>query len=133
MTLHSFGDLGQINLLRNRATSLRILVVDLEYLVAMEAERILTENLACEVLIAMPRDYPAVLEGQKFDVVLIHAGLVRSPEAVSRLNSADAGIVLSTLINEEADGLAEWPGVAIVPKPFEDRKLVEAIKNAARN
>ena len=99
----------------------------------MEAERILTENLACEVLIAMPRDYPAVLDSRNFDVVLIHASLVRSPDAVSRLNAADTGVVLSTLMNEEAEtGFSEWPGIAVVPKPFQDQRLVAAIKNAAR-
>ncbi|MBW6421842.1 hypothetical protein KX729_10345 [Rhizobium sp. XQZ8] len=113
---------------------MRILIVDLEYLVAMEAERILTENLDGEMVIAMPRDYPAVLETQNFDVVLIHASLVRSPEAVRRLNATEAGVVLSTLMDEEAvDGFAEWPGVVVVSKPFDDQKLVAAIKNAARN
>lgn len=112
---------------------MRILIVDLEYLVAMEAERILTENLDCEVQIAMPRDYPAVLENRNFDAVLIHASLVRSPDAVRRLKVAETGVVLSTLIDDEAAGFAEWPGVAVVPKPFDERQLIEAIKNAARN
>jgi DNA-binding NarL/FixJ family response regulator len=110
---------------------LRILIVDIEYLVAMEAERILTENMRCEVVIAMPRDYPEVLEREKFDVVLIHASLVRSPQAVRRLKSAETGLVLSTLIDDEAAGFAEWPGIAVIAKPFDDQKLVEAIKNAA--
>ena len=111
---------------------MRILIVDPEYLVAMEAERILEAAPNCEPYIAMPRDYPAVLDTQNFDVVLIHATLVRNPEAVRRLKSANAGIVLSTLVSEDIDGVEEWPGVTVVAKPFEERELLEAIKNAAR-
>jgi DNA-binding NarL/FixJ family response regulator len=133
MTLHSFGGLGELNSFIAGPISLRILIVDLEYLVAMEAERILTENFTCETVIVMPRDYPEVLDSQKFDVVLIHASLVRRPEAVQQLTMAEAGIVLTTLISEEVEGIPEWPGVAVVSKPFEDRRLVEAIKNAARD
>ncbi len=113
---------------------MRILVVDLEYLVAMEAERILTESLNCDVQIAMPRDYPDILENRSFDVVLIHASLARSPEAVRRLQMSEAAIVLSTLMNEEAaTGIPEWPGIAVVSKPFQDGRLIDAIKNAARD
>lgn len=112
---------------------MRILIVDPEYLVAMEAERILEAALDCETHIAMPRDYPTVLETRNFDVVLVHASLVRSPEAVHRLTSVESGVVLSTLLNEEVAGFPEWPGVTVVPKPFDERQLIDAIKNAARD
>lgn len=111
---------------------MRILVVDPEYLIAMDAERILNTALPCEVEIAMPRDYPAVLASRNFDVVLIDSSLVESPEEAQRLRAADAAIVFATSLTEEVVGLADWPDIAVVPKPFDDRQLVEAIRNAAR-
>jgi len=80
----------------------------------------------------MPRDYPAVLARRNFDVVLIDAGLVEKPEEAQRLRAIDAAIVFATSLTEEADGIPDWLDVAVVPKPFDDRQLVEAIRNAAR-
>lgn len=113
---------------------MRILIVDPEYLVAMEAERILDQEFDCETQIEMPRDYASVLEKGGFDMVLIDSGLVvNSPEARRLLQTGTAAVIFSSLGDDEADGLAEWPGITVVPKPFDERALVNAIKNAARD
>ncbi|MFB9949400.1 hypothetical protein ACFFP0_11105 [Rhizobium puerariae] len=112
---------------------MRILIVDLEYLVAMEAERILGDAFQCDIQIAMPHEYPAVLENQTFDIVLIDSGLARKPEGADDLRAAGVGVVFSTFLDEELAGLADWPGVAVVPKPFDEEQLTDAVGNAARD
>lgn len=111
---------------------MRILIVDLEYLVAMGAERILGGAMTCEIQIAMPRDYPPVLAGRNFDVVLADSSLGQNPDEAHRLRASGAGIVFSTLVDEELAGLPTWPGTAVVAKPFDEQQLVEAVRNAAR-
>jgi DNA-binding response OmpR family regulator len=113
---------------------LRILVVDREFLVAMEVETVLTEALACEVKIATPRTYAMDLEQGLFDVVVIDTVLVRgeSEDAALRLRACGAGLVFTTLSVEDMDGLKGWDGIAVVAKPFDDHHLVDAVKNAAR-
>ncbi|CDZ25963.1 Hypothetical protein NGAL_HAMBI490_07970 [Neorhizobium galegae bv. officinalis] len=112
---------------------LRILVVDREFLVAMEVETLLTEALACEVKIATPRTYAMDLEQGLFDVVVIDFALIRaeSEDAALRLRACGAGLVFTTLSVEDMDGLEGWDGITVVEKPFDDRQLVEAVKNAA--
>lgn len=111
---------------------MRILIVDLEYLVAMGAERILSSAMTCEIQIAMPRDYPPILESCHFDVALVDSSLGQNPDEARRLRASGAGIVFSTLVDEELAGLPAWPDTAVVSKPFDERQLVEAVRNAAR-
>lgn len=111
---------------------MQILIVEPEYLIALEAERILQLFGGSEMTIAMPRDYLAILKDRSFDVVLIASKLVTTPEAEAALRGSAAGIVFSTLRREELDGIAGWPGVPVVAKPFDDEELLNAIKNAAR-
>ncbi|MGK6311765.1 hypothetical protein [Neorhizobium sp. DT-125] len=110
---------------------MRILIVDPEYLVAMDAERIVGAAFECEIEIAMPRDYQASLEKRNFDVVLIDPSLVKSSEDMQRLRECGAGMVFTRSLPEEAAGILDRPDVAFTPKPFDDRQLIEAIRNAA--
>ena len=100
----------------------------------MEVETVLTEVLACEVKVATPRTYAMDLEQGLFDVVVIDFALIRgeSEDAALRLKACGAGLVFTTLSVDDMDGLKGWEGIAVVAKPFDDRHLVGAVKNAAR-
>ena len=115
------------------ARNLRVLIVDPEYLVALDGEQVLSDALACDVEIAMPRDYPAVLENRRFDVVLIDIRIIQDnvAEAARRIAATGAGVVLSSLSHMNANGFAQWPEVPVVLKPFDDATLIRAVKNAA--
>ncbi|MCJ9752590.1 hypothetical protein MOV61_17870 [Neorhizobium sp. BETTINA12A] len=110
---------------------MRILVVDREFLVAMEVEAVLTEALACEVHVATPHTYMVELESGWFDVIVIDSRLIGG-EAGLRLRASGSGLVFTTLSVEDMDGLKGWDGISVVAKPFNDRHLVEAVKNAAQ-
>ncbi|TDK39530.1 hypothetical protein E2F50_05300 [Rhizobium deserti] len=112
---------------------MQILIVEPEYLIALEAERILQLFDGSEITIAMPREYLAVLKDRTFDIILIASKLLTTPEAEAALRSSHAGIAFSTLRREELNGIAGWPDVPVVWKPFDDAELLAAIENAARN
>jgi DNA-binding NarL/FixJ family response regulator len=112
---------------------LRVLIVDPEYLVALDGEHVLSDALGCNVEIAMPRDYPAILENHRFDVVLIDVRVIQDnvADAARLIGAAGARVVLSSLSHVNANGFAQWPDVPVVLKPFDDSTLIEAVKNAA--
>ena len=109
-----------------------ILLVDREYLVAMEAERLLSDALSCSVRIAMPHDYIAALADAPFDLVLIDAGIVNA-EGVQALQTAQeqgVGLIFTTLTNDAMDNLPQFRGSAKVAKPFNDADLLAAVQSA---
>lgn len=116
---------------------MRVLIVDPEYLVALDGEQVLCDALAdtlgCEVEIAMPRDYPDILENRRFDVVLIDVRIIQDDvaDAARRIAATGANVVLSSLSHVNANGFAQWPEAPVVLKPFDDKTLIEAVKNAA--
>jgi DNA-binding response OmpR family regulator len=110
---------------------LRILVVDREFLVAMEVETVLTEAFACEVKVATPHTFIVELERGWFDVIVIDSGLIGG-EAALRLRASGSGLVFTTLSVDDMDGVTGWDGITVVAKPFNDHHLIEAVKNAAR-
>ncbi len=109
---------------------MRILIIDLEYLVAMEVERILASAFECDIQIAMPREYDAIADLHRFDVVVIDASLVKRPEAAERMKAAGVAIVFLTLIDEHLPSVPGWPDVPVVGKPFDDKQLIDAIRKA---
>lgn len=58
---------------------IRILIVEHEYLIAMDAERILTEAMECTVAITTAKKLSKVLETQYFDIALIDVGAFCGP------------------------------------------------------
>lgn len=110
----------------------RILVVDPVYLVAMEAERILTDRLECRVQIAMPRECQVVLDETSFDVVVMEGLLVKGErhDLLMRHQLAGTGIVFTAFTNDIFDDLEGFVGVKLVSKPFDDEELTEAVRAA---
>lgn len=110
----------------------RILVIDREYFVAMEAERILMEGLVCAVEIAVPRTFPSLLEGAPFDVVVVDAALMTAErqEILQAHHQAGLGIVFTTLSSNALNRFSEFATARAVRKPFVDQELLEAVRNA---
>ncbi|MDY6949833.1 MAG: hypothetical protein SXG53_29520 [Pseudomonadota bacterium] len=116
------------------STGPQILVVDREYLIAMEAERILMDSMACTVRIAMPHDYAETMEAGRFDVVVVDAGVVedRGSDAIRRQGRLGAAVIFTTLTNDSMERLPEFKGFASVAKPFVDEELLSAVAMALR-
>lgn len=112
---------------------MRVLIVDPEYLVALDGEQVLSDALGCDVEIAMPRDYAESLDKRRFDVVLIDVRIIQEDvaDAARRISAAGATAVLSSLSHVNANGFAKWPEAPVVLKPFDDKTLIETVRNAA--
>lgn len=110
----------------------RILVIDPEYLVAMEAELLLNGALGCMVEIAMPWDYPDALEGRRFDGIVIDISLVQGEqsELVRQWRAAGTGVVFSTFSHRMISAPPGVPKMPVVKKPFVEEQLLSAVRAA---
>ncbi|MFD1746820.1 hypothetical protein ACFSE1_15195 [Rhizobium helianthi] len=108
---------------------MRLLVIDTQYLVALEAEHVLGEAFSCPVEIGMPRDVEGFLEAGEFSVAVVDAALITAALGgrIQRLLDAGAGFVFSSVDSQHHDGVTGFPEVPVVLKPFNDEKLVEAV------
>jgi DNA-binding NarL/FixJ family response regulator len=113
---------------------LRILIVDPEYLVALEAESLIQQSLVQQIaggfcLIAMPRDLPAMLSAETFDVVVIDEDIAERAENSAALARLGMPVVVLTF---HADEPVRSDGRLMVAKPFEDDILIAAVAEAIR-
>ena len=97
----------------------------------MEAERILQDAGYDQTQIAMAWQLANVLREESFDLVLIDAIVAAAPECRTLLMAAGCGVVLLSFRSNDFGGVAEWPGSPVVPKPFEDEQVLQAVKGAA--
>jgi DNA-binding response OmpR family regulator len=115
----------------HEGSALRILIVDQEYLVAMEAERILQDAGYAQTHIAMAWQLKNVFRDERFDLVMIDATIASAEECRSLILASGAGLVLLSFRMNDFDGIADWAGAPVVPKPFEDERVLQAVKDAA--
>jgi Response regulators consisting of a CheY-like receiver domain and a winged-helix DNA-binding domain len=108
----------------------KILIVEREYLVAMEAERILSDAIACTTRIATPHDYLPALREDDYEILVIDVDLLRDEhvEILKLRQRSGTRIVVTTLTKGDAERLPGMEGLAFVAKPFVDEELVVAAK-----
>lgn len=113
---------------------MHVLVIDVEYLVALEAEQVLTEQLSATVDIVPPREALAVLKARPFHVLFLDAAVLTMAiiEELRRLSKTGTGIVFSSVEHGHRRGLPEFPGIPVISRPFDDQELVEAVRRAGQ-
>jgi DNA-binding response OmpR family regulator len=111
---------------------LRVLVIDAEYLVALDAEQILVEAMGCKVTIATPRMTRAMIEDHSFDVVLLDTGYTEAAltARLKDVENAGCALVFSTVRSTFRTEVPGFPQVPVVSRPFQEKQLVAAIRNA---
>jgi CheY-like chemotaxis protein len=111
---------------------LRILVLEDEYLIAMDVEMLCRDHGAAEVVVK--RTVGELSEPlAEFDVVIVDlmlAGESTLPFAQELKRSSKPFVFASGYVDHE-DILKDFPGVRIVGKPYAGRDLIEAIAAAA--
>ncbi len=105
-----------------------ILIVEREYLVAMEAERILSDAMICTTRIATAHDYLPALGEDAYDILVIDIDLLcdKHMEILKRRQRNGTRIIVTTLMKTDAEMLPGTDGLAFVAKPFVDEELVAA-------
>ena len=112
--------------------SLRVLVAENQYLIAMEVEQILVDNLDCTVaIVPLVRLNDQLREG-KFDLVLVDKAPTEALNRDRARQVTQSGAALVFLSSYD-DSLAEAPGaeaVASVAKPIQAEELMRAVVTA---
>jgi hypothetical protein len=108
---------------------LKILAVDSEYLIGMDIERILTDELGCTVTVLTPKLFSQMVPKRQYDVAVIE-GDETFPEfssIVTRARSAASHLVFSTADAKCLAGVPGYEDIPVVMKPFDSECLVSIV------
>lgn len=107
---------------------LKVLVVDDEYLIAMDAERILTDTLPCEVQITSRRFCREVLFRKRFDIIVLDIDPFQDDlQPLAGIHSRETGVILSSTLVGFGRRTQLGPRTATIGKPYHDGQFREAI------
>lgn len=111
--------------------TLQILIIENEYLIAMDAERILLEAFDCAVTIATLKNFQLVLGEKNFDVILLDFGGPPEPtsEEIAAISNSGALLVFTTAYDVFAVGVPGFENNPVVMKPYEEEQLLSAINS----
>lgn len=119
-------------------SGLRILVVEDEYLIALDAEHVLLEAGAASVTICTRTQFAETLRSGTFDALLVDTGpdrtLIDADIALAR--AAGARIAFTTSDTELVAGISGNDGVQFIAKPYHERQLnalVEVLRGKVAN
>jgi CheY-like chemotaxis protein len=112
---------------------LRILVLEDEYLIALDVEQLCRENGASEVTIM--RSLTDVGKTAPYDLAILDVMLSGNSTFAFARSLSERGVpFLFATGYANTDGMfAEFPAVTVVAKPYSGPALVEAIRDAARS
>lgn len=110
----------------------RFLVADGEYIIAMEAERLLRELLPCEVAIVNPgsRADCAELEGTGLSLALIDTGFRFGEDAAAlarRLMQQGVPVAFTTANAAYLRGVPGFPDTMVLGKPYDPARFAEMV------
>jgi CheY-like chemotaxis protein len=124
---------GIADLPSNTLAGLRVLLLEDEYLIAMDVEILCRDNGASEVAIKRALDELDELDGfDGFDVAVIDLMLsgASTLSFARKLREARVPFVFASGYAEE-EALSAFPDVPVVSKPYAGNDLIEAIAAAA--
>lgn len=115
------------------ADRLRIVVFEIDYFIALDVQRVITEELGWETEILSPGSWYEMLAAADFDLIVTSLSPVEQ-DNVTRVRDVEQrrrGIVFTTTISIEPErsGARDWP---VVDLPFAEQALIAAVTSAAR-
>lgn len=111
---------------------LRILLLEDEFLIAMDVEQLCREHGAVEV--AVVRSLEELRDALEFDAAIIDVflGGVSTFDFAEALRQAGKPFVFASGYTDNAEVATRFPGVTLVGKPYAGNDLVEAVAIACR-
>ena len=109
---------------------LRILVIENEYLIAMEAARIIRDSLGFDVVVGTMDDLAYSPGSPRYDVVVLDTagdGLGNPGGHSNSILARGAGLVFLNAYSDMADGVPGFEDWPVVSKPFDDETLLDAV------
>lgn len=116
-------------------SGLRILVVEDEYLIALDTEHLLLEAGAHSVSVTTRAQFEKAISGASFDALLVDTGPDRSyiDADIALAEKIGARIAFTTSDAELSSGMDGYEGVPFIAKPYDGRQisaLISAIRGA---
>ena len=108
----------------------RILILEDEYLIAMDVEQLCRDHGAEDAILIGDIDtLEAELAGRRFDVAVIDAILngKSTLDFARRLHERNIPFVFATGYDDAAERFEDFPGVPVVGKPYGGQELIKAI------
>lgn len=115
--------------------SLRVLIAENQYLIAMEVEQILLEALDCITTIVSLAQLEDRLGEGLFDVVIVDCAPAAAVN-IKRAQKIVASGAVPVFLSSYGDDVAQSPGspaVATLAKPVYAEDLIRAVRSARRN
>ncbi len=114
-----------------------ILVLEDEFLIAMDVEQMCSDAGAADILIirTVPEAEAALEQGRRFDAAIVDVMLAGRPTLDFARRLGDAGIpfVFATGYAENEELATAFPGVAVVSKPYAGHAIVSALTETIRS
>lgn len=123
--------LGEISHLSGMLENLQILVLEDEFLIAMDVEQLCLDNGAAGVkVISDIKDVDGSLE---FDAAIVDVYLngVSTFDFADTLKEAGKPFVFASGYSDNAEVAARFPGIVMVSKPYAGNDLIEAVARAS--
>ena len=119
--------------MRDLLEGLKILVVEDEFLIAMDVEQLCRDHGASEVEIRATLE-EELADDTTFDAAIIDVmlGGRSTLDFAGRLRERGVPFIFSTGYADNTDIAGRFPGVAVVGKPFSGEALISAVAAACR-
>lgn len=111
---------------------LKTLIVDSEYLIALDLELMIAELLDCEIDVATPEAAREVAGKRQYDLALIERPEPDNSrgDLVHQLACAGTALVFTSTAEGDSAGLQEHPGWPVLLKPFAAAAVIAAVRQA---
>lgn len=111
---------------------LKILILEDEFLIAMDVEQICRDNGASAVKVVRSLDElePNALHDFDAAIVDVMLGGVTTLDFAASLRDANRPFLFASGYTDNAELAAKFPGVALVTKPYSEADLVNALAKA---
>jgi DNA-binding response OmpR family regulator len=109
---------------------LRILVLEDEFLIAMDVEQLCRDHGAFDVTVA--RSMEEIADGLDFDAAIVDVllGGVSTFDFAARIRDAGKPFVFASGYSDNAEIAKRFPDIAMIGKPYSGNDLVEAVAAA---
>jgi len=111
----------------------RVLVLEDEYLIAMDVEQLCRDHGAEDAVLIRDLDgIEEAIAGQHFDVAVVDAmlGSQSTLDFARKLQERNLPFVFATGYGDAAERFADFPGVPTIDKPYSGQQLIGAITEA---
>jgi DNA-binding response OmpR family regulator len=107
----------------------RILILESEYLVALDAERILREAFPCDVTIGQTEAGQVVHGDETYDVALLDVGpsLLHAFRSARRLCRGGVGVIF-TCAGRFGTAFKLRKNMVVITKPYDEQTLLAAVR-----